>query len=226
MKTPLPNGLQLLPCVIFFLLLILSAPCPGQSWGAESAPLAPALTPVALTANAAPPADAPQHAKEPPLPTQYGMAAEYQYAYDPRPDNSYLLARAFVIYDYGSVWHQDCPNTLRFKVEAAVGSRVAPASGDLLASVNMLALKYPAGLGTALRPYLEAGIGIIYTQFRVKGQGFHVNFNPVLGAGCELPQQDGKNLFAAIRLYHLSNAEIDHENRGVNSVALQIGRYF
>jgi lipid A 3-O-deacylase len=160
------------------------------------------------------------------LPTQYGMAAEYSYSFDPSPHMSSLLARFSAVYDYASVWHQPkAPNTLRFKVEGAVGSNVDPGA-DLIASINMLALKYPLGLNRTVRPYGEAGIGIIYTEHRVKGQGLHVNFNPVLGAGLELTQQDGKNWFTALRLYHLSNAMLNHNNRGVNSIAIQAGRFF
>ena len=155
------------------------------------------------------------------------MSLEYGYAYDPRQqDLTFLLARAFAIYDYGTVWRQTRPAALRFKVEAAVGSTLTP-ENDLMASVNMLALYYPGRLGgTTLRPYLEGGIGIIYTQFRVPGQGLHFNFNPLLGVGCEVPQADGRNPFAAIRLHHISNAELHRDNRGVNSVLLQLGRFF
>jgi lipid A 3-O-deacylase len=160
------------------------------------------------------------------LPDQYGVSAEYGYAYDPHRNIDFLLARVFAIYDYGTIWHMNRPKALRFKVEGAVGSTLNP-SNDLMASANMLALYYPGSLsGRTWRPYLEAGIGVIYTEFRVPGQGLHFNFNPLLGVGCELPQQNGKNPFAAIRLHHLSNAGIDHDNRGVNSVELQIGRYF
>lgn len=161
-----------------------------------------------------------------PLPDQHGVSLEYGYSYDPREDLTFLLARVFAIYDYGAVWRQDRPAALRFKVEAAAGSTLTPDS-NLIVSLNMLALYYPGKLtGTTLRPYLEGGIGGIYTQYRVAGQGLHFNFNPLLGVGCELPQADGKNPFAAIRLHHVSNAGISHQNRGVNSVELQVGRFF
>jgi lipid A 3-O-deacylase len=160
------------------------------------------------------------------LPNQYGISGEYGYAFDPRRDINFVMARVFGIFDYGSIWHQNRPKSLRFKVEGAVGSTVNPA-GDFMASANILAMYYP-GLRAkqSLRPYVEAGIGVIYTELRVKGQGLHFNFNPLLGVGCELPQQDGKNPFTAIRLHHISNGGIYHENRGVNSVELQVGRYF
>lgn len=161
------------------------------------------------------------------LPDQRGLSLEYGYSYDPRSEDiTFLLARGFAIYDYGTVWHQDRPRALRFKVEGAVGSTLTP-DHDLIASLNMLALYYPRRIDTpSWRPYVEGGIGAIYTGFRVKGQGQHVNFNPLLGVGCELPQADGRNPFVAIRLHHLSNAGIDHDNRGVNSLILQIGRFF
>lgn len=160
------------------------------------------------------------------LPDQSGMAIEYGYSYDPQEEITFLLARVFALYDYGTIWHQDRPKAMRFKVEGAAGSTLTPAN-DLIVSVNMLALYYPGKLTTsALRPFLEAGIGVIYTGFRVDGQGLHVNFNPLLGIGCERPQADGKNLFAALRLHHLSNGGFYHDNRGVSSVELQIGRFF
>lgn len=224
MLLPLPAARLVL--VITALYGTLTGAGISRAFALEAADSRSATSPSAPTGDtgaAAPtPATAP---KAPPLPTQYGISADYGYAYDPSPNRQFLLARLSAVYDYGSVWRQDCPNTLRFKVEGAAGSTLTHGSGVML-SVNMLALKYPAGLDHRLRPYLEAGIGLIYTELRVQGQGLHFNFNPVLGAGCELPQPDGKNIFTAVRLYHLSNGGLEHDNRGVNSVALQIGRFF
>lgn len=217
------------PLLNFSMLIALVALLGAVGWPAcakASAASLPAAT-KAAAADARPDGEfARAEAPEPALPDQYGMSVEYGYTYDPSAQLTFLLARVFAIYDYGTVWRIDRPKALRFKVEGAIGSTLTP-ENDLIASANMLALYYPVKLtGASLRPYLEAGIGIIYTQFRVPGQGLHVNFNPLLGIGCELPQANGKHPFAAIRLHHLSNAEIDHDNRGVNSVELQIGRYF
>lgn len=164
--------------------------------------------------------------EEAPLPDQYGISAEYGYTFDPREEITFLLARVFAIYDYGTFWRQDRPKAMSFKVEGAVGSTLTPEQ-DLMASANMLVMYYPVSLADRRwRPYLEAGIGVIYTGFKVQGQAYRFNFNPLLGVGCELPRPDGKHPFAAIRLHHLSNAGIGPDNRGVNSVELQIGRYF
>lgn len=198
---------------------------------AVSIPAAPAAsTPVVQTPKeAAQPDAAPAEkmsADDARLPDQYGMALDYGYVFDPSPTRTFVLARGFAIFDYGQAWRmENCPNTLRFKVEGAIGSTVTPSS-DLIVSANMLAMKYPLGLGGKVRPYGEAGIGVIYTQFRVKGQGLHFNFNPLLGAGLELPQPDGKNIFGAVRLHHVSNGGLDHDNRGINSVVLEVGRVF
>jgi lipid A 3-O-deacylase len=210
---PVAHKSPLLP-LAFWLLAIFTVLTPPPSYAADAA--APAAS------QPAPPAAA----EEARLPDQYGLALDYGYAFDPSPNPTFVMATGFAIYDYGSVWHQsNCPNSLRFKVEGSIGSNVTPSS-DLIASVNILAMKYPLGLKGKVRPYGEAGIGVIYTQFRVEGQGLHFNFNPLLGLGLELPRQDGKNIFGAVRLHHISNGGLDHDNRGVNSVVLQVGRVF
>ncbi|HEY3307640.1 MAG TPA: acyloxyacyl hydrolase [Desulfuromonadaceae bacterium] len=218
---PARTALHFSNFMIMVLVTLLGAAC-GPAFAAESE------TPSAVVMQAGAGPDAPLTiAKEKPLPDQYGMLAEYGYTYDPQQNISFMLARVFAIYDYGTVWRQDRTKTMRFKVEAALGSTLTPGQ-ELMASANMLALfYYPAKFKDRLfRPYVEAGIGVIYTGFRVKGQGLHYNFNPLLGIGLELPQEEGKNFIVAIRLHHLSNAGIDRQNRGVNSVGLQIGRFF
>lgn len=76
------------------------------------------------------------------------------------------------------------------------------------------------------RPYVEAGIGLIYTDFQVKGQGLRINFNPQAGVGTEINLGEGKPWFAALRLHHFSNGNLYKDNRGVNSVLIQVGRFF
>jgi len=221
------RALRLLDCTILIALVSLMEPIAAPPCAAaSSAPLTVATRAVPVEQEGAGPQTNQGLNEETPLPDQYGVSAEYGYTFDPGQDITFLLARVFAIYDYGTVWRQDRPKALRFKVEGAIGSTLTPRT-DLMVSANMLALYYPGRLtGRSLRPYLEGGIGVIYTEFRVKGQEYHFNFNPLLGVGCELPQQNGRNPFAAIRLHHLSNAGIGPDNRGVNSVELQVGRYF
>jgi hypothetical protein len=73
---------------------------------------------------------------------------------------------------------------------------------------------------------LLANIGGIYIQWKVDGQGSHLNFNPQLGLGTEFSSGDGATYLAAVRLHHFSNAGLKEDNRGVNSIVFVIGRFF
>jgi len=159
-------------------------------------------------------------------PDRFGMSVELAHVYDPGNDIGFALLTAFGLYDYGKVWRQDRPRELCFKVEGALGSTFRPEARPV-ASIGMLALYFFDRLATQqLRPYFEAGIGAIYTDFRVEGQGLKVNFNPQLGIGVELLHKDAPSSFVALRLHHLSNGSLYHDNRGVNSLVLQVGRFF
>lgn len=159
-------------------------------------------------------------------PDRYGMSVELANVYDPGNDIGFALLTGFGLFDYGKVWRQDRPKELCFKVEGALGSTFRP-EVRAVASIGMLALYYFDRLATPqLRPYFEAGIGAIYTDFRVEGQGLRFNFNPQLGFGAELLQKDGPGSFVTLRLHHLSNGSLYHDNRGVNSLVLQVGRFF
>jgi hypothetical protein len=91
----------------------------------------------------------------------------------------------------------------------------------------MLALYYLDFISTPqLRPYSEGGIGVVYTDFQVKGQGSRFNFNPQIGIGMEFKADSGPPYFGAVRLSHISNAGLHEDNRGVNSVIFLVGRFF
>jgi lipid A 3-O-deacylase len=76
------------------------------------------------------------------------------------------------------------------------------------------------------KPYVEGGIGAIYTDYRWEGQGTRFNFNPQLGIGTEINTTSGNSFLMALRLYHVSNAGLSKENRGLNAITLHIGRFF
>lgn len=159
-------------------------------------------------------------------PDRYGLSVELANVYDPGNDIGFALLTGFGLFDYGKVWRQDRPKELCFKVEGALGSTFRPES-RAVASIGMMALYYFDRLATRqLRPYAEGGIGFIYTDFRVEGQGLRVNFNPQLGIGAEWSQKEGPGSFVALRLHHLSNGNLYYDNRGVNSFVLQVGRFF
>ena len=105
-----------------------------------------------------------------------------------------------------------------------LGAIVEPAT-RLMTSANMIAqFYYPGTSAKKVRPYLQGGIGIIYTDYKVEGQGWRFNFNPQLGAGFEFGPDPA--WFIEARVHHISNGGLDEENTGVNSAQFMLGRYF
>jgi lipid A 3-O-deacylase len=91
----------------------------------------------------------------------------------------------------------------------------------------MFAQYYIPTLVTAkMSPFAELGIGAIYTDFQLKNQGSRVNFNPQLGVGMDYMTDSGQTYFGAVRLQHVSNANLFPKNRGLNSIDFMIGLYF
>ena len=161
------------------------------------------------------------------IPDLYGIGTTFGSTYDPVTNINFLQFNAFALYDYEKVWRHAAPEPLRFKVECNLGLTTSNPY-RAICSVNMLALYYLDNLSSqSLRPYIEGGIGIIYTDFQVKDQGLRINFNPQLGIGTEILIDSKPAFYVAIRAHHFSNGEIRHEeNRGVNSVVLVVGRFF
>ncbi len=157
--------------------------------------------------------------------TRYGLGIILGKAYDPTGDIDFYMLSGSVLYDYERIWNNRAPEPLRFKVEYNIGS--AREKGTrFMTSLNMFALYYLDIFDDDIMPYVEGGIGIIYTDFQVKGQGLKINFNPQVGIGAEFSTESRGDYFLSFRLHHISNGGIDDENRGVNSALLIFGRFF
>jgi lipid A 3-O-deacylase len=160
------------------------------------------------------------------IPTRYGLAAVFGKTFDPVDNIYFTQLSGFIMWDYDKVWHHWAPDPLRFKVEGTAGLTVSP-NIRAMVSVGMMALYYLEFIASdRLVPYLEGGIGAVYTDFQVEGQGSRFNFNPQIGIGVEFKVNSGKPFFTALRLSHISNAGLQDENRGVNSVVWMLGRFF
>ncbi len=159
------------------------------------------------------------------VPTRYGVAVLAGGAYDPETFGMVLLQGQMVI-DYDRVFWHAAPEALRLKLEANGGMTTGDRQRGIVA-VDMLALYVlPAYKFGRWLPYVEGGIGVIYTDFQVDGQGSRFNFNPQLGAGFEIPLATGGTMTLGVRLHHLSNGNLLEDNRGVNSVLMQVGYLF
>ncbi len=160
------------------------------------------------------------------IPTRYGVAGVFGKTFDPVGDINYLQLTGFVMWDYDRIWRHWAPDPLRFKIEGTAGLTVSPKTRGM-ASVGMMALYYLDFFSwSRWNPYIEGGIGVIYTDFRVDDQGSRFNFNPQIGIGTEIQADSGPPFFSAIRLSHISNGGLHDDNRGVNSVIIMIGRFF
>ncbi len=161
-------------------------------------------------------------------PTRSGISFNSGYTYDPSNNIFFLQASVFRLYDYGSVWKHKAPDNLRFKLEGSLGSALLDGKdARLIANAGVLALLYLDKLETDLiKLYLEAGIGVIYTDYRVQGQDYRLNFNPQAGFGIEFKNKGEKNRFISFRMHHFSNAGLGSENRGQNSIVFAFGQYF
>lgn len=165
------------------------------------------------------------YAQDDTVPTRYGAGLLVGSSYDPG-SIGLVLVQGQIVLDYDRVFWHAAPEPLRFKLEVNGGLTTDGNHRGLL-SLNMLALYYLDILrvGSWL-PYVEAGIGAIYTDFKVAGQGSRINFNPQLGIGAEYPLSTGAAVSLGLRLHHLSNGDLLEDNRGVNSILLQLGYLF
>jgi lipid A 3-O-deacylase len=159
-------------------------------------------------------------------PDRYGMGLLYGNTFSPGSDIGFVQVSGFGLFDYAKVWHHPAPKLLRWKLEGTIGSTTMP-QARFMASLGMLALYYLDFISTNYtRPYIEGGIGGIYTDFQVKGQGSRINFNPQAGLGMDVTVGPGLPFYVAARVHHISNAGLNHNNKGVNSVIFMLGRYF
>lgn len=159
-------------------------------------------------------------------PQKTGAAVMLGYAYDPAPTFGLGQLSLMALYDYEQIFAHRAPENLRFKLEADLGA--ADQSGmRLLGSANFFALYYlkPFGSGR-LRPYVEGGAGLAFSDFQVEDQGLRINFNPQFGLGAEWQGADGQSYYGAVRAWHLSNSGLHKDNRGVNAAVLQLGFHF
>jgi hypothetical protein len=158
-------------------------------------------------------------------PEECGMAINLGARYDPAPSSGFVQLSLMARYDYEQILPHRAPEPLKFKIEASLGV-AADSRQRAFASVNFFALYFLDSLASAkIKPYVEAGAGIIYSDFQVDGQGLRINFNPQAGIGAEFAGF-GRRWYGALRGHHVSNGHLYRANRGMNSLLLQVGRLF
>ena len=125
------------------------------------------------------------------VPTRYGMTIVTGNSYDPRNDITFVQISGFALFDNEKIFPYKAPEALRFKIEGSLGSMTRPEK-RLIVSANIISLFYINALATkTFKPYVEGGIGGIYTDYKFEGQGTRFNFNPQLGVGTEINTASG-----------------------------------
>lgn len=156
---------------------------------------------------------------------RYGFTLSYGNTFTPDSDIGFWKGTLWAMFDYDKIWGHSAPDALRFKIELSLGSTTRP-EYKLITSAGIMALYYLEDLSTrCMTPYIEGGLGVIYTDFQVDGQGSRINFNPRAGFGVEFPL-GRETLFTALRWDHISNAGLNRDNQGVDSYVFMIGAYF
>ncbi|MDH5190250.1 MAG: acyloxyacyl hydrolase [Gammaproteobacteria bacterium] len=144
----------------------------------------------------------------------------------PHNDTYYTLISVSSLRPYTLFRSKPAHEKIRSNYELAIGYADGKQHGAII-SANMLAQRYLTSRSSGgFRPFVEAGIGLIYTEFRIPGQGLYLNFNPQVGIGFERFTKKNKRHFASLRFSHISNGELDDQNKGINSIALSFGHDF
>ncbi len=160
------------------------------------------------------------------VPTRYGLSVTCANTFNPNSETSFVALTGIALFDYDRVWPHEAPEQLRFKIELSPGITARPNMRAII-SGGMFAVYYLDALTTGtVRPYVEGGVGVIYTDFKVEGQGSKLNFNPQFGVGTEFLSGPFRDYFIAVRLHHVSNAGLNKHNQGIDSATLSLGFYF
>jgi hypothetical protein len=86
-----------------------------------------------------------------------------------------------------------------------------------------LLLKYSDKITSRIAPYVEGGVGMVYTTQHTHEQGTQFNFLPQVGAGLQCFLNENLALTGGYRYRHLSNAGISDDNSGINHHFVLVG---
>jgi len=103
---------------------------------------------------------------------------------------------------------------LEFVVEPLVNLVINP---DTNAEVGCsLFLRYSDKITARIAPYIEGGVGMIYTTQHTHEQGTQYNFISQAGIGIQFFLNKHVALTGGYRFRHLSNADLDKQNQGID----------
>lgn len=110
--------------------------------------------------------------------------------------------------------HIESKGTFEGMIEPLMNIVINP---DTNAEVGFsLLLKYSQNITSRIAPYIEGGVGMIYTTQHTHEQGTQYNFIPQAGVGLQWLLTKHWALTGGYRFRHLSNAAISDSNQGID----------
>ena len=95
---------------------------------------------------------------------------------------------------------------------------------DDTAGVNLnLMLRYHVLARETWSLYVDGGAGLLFTGEDVPEDGTEYNFTPQAGGGVTFDVGSGNRLFAGVRWYHISNANLGDNNPGGDHIYVYAG---
>lgn len=127
----------------------------------------------------------------------------------------------FSLWKNADRWFSERNVTARWIVEpwvAFVSDRHGPHQTDSFEiGVSPLFGRFTFG-ERALRPFVEGGEGILYTDLRKQDYGTRIQFSSQIGAGLDYQISPDLAFALSVRLRHTSNGGLASSNPGVNTI--------
>jgi opacity protein-like surface antigen len=96
-------------------------------------------------------------------------------------------------------------------------------SGDIELGLGLPVFTYYFDTGTRLAPYIEGGLGLLYTDLRGYSLGGHFSFMENIGVGASYFLSKNLAFNAMWRYRHISNANLYDDNAGLDSSVILAG---
>lgn len=110
---------------------------------------------------------------------------------------------------------------LEFITEPIMNVVISP-DANVEFGVSLL-LHYSDKITSRIAPYIEGGVGVVYTTQHTHEQGTQYNFLPQVGGGLQCFLNDNLALIGGYRYRHMSNSGISDDNSGINHHFVLVG---
>ncbi|MFM8409474.1 MAG: acyloxyacyl hydrolase [Alphaproteobacteria bacterium] len=116
-------------------------------------------------------------------------------------------------------WHLD----FQYVLEAWAGGTHSPYTSAFEIGVNPISLRLAWDRGQQFVPYLQGGLGVMYTSLQGVRTGGPFEFDELFGIGIEAFVTKRFALTVEYRYRHMSNAGIYEDNRGLDTQFVLFG---